>query len=223
MPTVTNSTGRKMLSDLMRGAEDFVDSIQSDICIASTTVTLSGSTEPIGTLLKFNSATDKFVALEMPPDWAADTVTAIGDIVKPTTQNGYHYMCTARATDFKTHAATEPTWTTVLGTTITDDAVTWTVVEPFADIQLDSILPNKTNICITVGDSTGLGHNPEDVAAASSVKMTVLYRGTAVIKTDGVEWGSLTTADKAEIKGAFERRGIIFSDSATSVTPTYLG
>jgi hypothetical protein len=59
-------------------------------------------------------------------DWAVDTVTAVGDRVVATTFNGWIYEATAIAGDFKTHAATEPTWPTTLGGTVVDDQVTWT-------------------------------------------------------------------------------------------------
>jgi hypothetical protein len=57
--------------------------------------------------------------------WVADTVMAVGAIRVPTTLNGYRYRVTAIAGDFKTDAATEPVWPTVVGTTIVDDQVTW--------------------------------------------------------------------------------------------------
>lgn len=57
--------------------------------------------------------------------WVADTAMAVGAIRVPTTLNGYRYRVTAIATDAKTHAATEPLWPTVVGTTIVDDQVTW--------------------------------------------------------------------------------------------------
>ncbi len=67
-----------------------------------------------------------------PIPWTVDTVktartlTAIGSLVWPTARNGYVYEATARAGDFKTHAATEPTWPTLEGETVVDDQVTWT-------------------------------------------------------------------------------------------------
>ena len=60
--------------------------------------------------------------------WQADTVTAVGTVVTPTTPNGRAYQCTARSGDFKTHATTEPTWPTAYGATVVDDAVTWTCI-----------------------------------------------------------------------------------------------
>lgn len=64
-------------------------------------------------------------AFQAVADWAADTVITVGEYRKPTAANGYIYECTARSGDFKTHAATEPTWPLVLGDIVVDDAVTW--------------------------------------------------------------------------------------------------
>ena len=55
--------------------------------------------------------------------WQAGHVYSPGDVVKPTTPNGYQYRCTAGGTS---HATTEPTWANAYGTTITDGTVTWT-------------------------------------------------------------------------------------------------
>lgn len=58
--------------------------------------------------------------------WVADTVTALGAYIRPTVANTYYYKATARDTDFKTHATTQPTWPTTIGATVVDGAVTWT-------------------------------------------------------------------------------------------------
>ncbi len=56
--------------------------------------------------------------------WVADTVTAVGDFIRPTTPDGTVMICTEIAGDFKTHATTEPTWPAE-GSTVVDDQVTW--------------------------------------------------------------------------------------------------
>jgi len=77
-------------------------------------------------------------------EWAADTVTHLHDYIIPTAANttGYIYECTVRASDFKTHATTEPTWGIVVGGTTTDDAITWTCRESASDYptHLDDIV-----------------------------------------------------------------------------------
>jgi len=53
--------------------------------------------------------------------WAANTAYSVGDIVRPTTPNGYKYKCTVAGTS----GATEPTWPTSPAATVTDGSVTW--------------------------------------------------------------------------------------------------
>ena len=55
------------------------------------------------------------------PDWTASTDYGINDLVQPTTKNDMVYRCkTAGTSD-----SSEPTWSTVEGTEITDGTVTW--------------------------------------------------------------------------------------------------
>jgi hypothetical protein len=54
--------------------------------------------------------------------WTASTAYPLGAIVRPTTGNGRTY----RATTAGTTAATQPTWPTTAGGTVTDGTVTWT-------------------------------------------------------------------------------------------------
>lgn len=56
-------------------------------------------------------------------DWVAATAYSLGNMVAPTTKNAYHYECTTAGTS---HAATEPTWPTTVGGTVSDGTVTWT-------------------------------------------------------------------------------------------------
>lgn len=62
------------------------------------------------------------------PTWLAATVTAINYVVQPTVPGAAKilYRCTARSGDYKTHAATEPTWPTTVGEMVVDNNVTWT-------------------------------------------------------------------------------------------------
>ena len=65
----------------------------------------------------------KYHTLSGAAAWVANTAYALGDIVVPTTLNGYWYECTTAGTS---HATTEPTWPTTVGGTVTDGTVTWT-------------------------------------------------------------------------------------------------
>lgn len=54
--------------------------------------------------------------------WVAGSTYAVDDVVIPITPNGYQYRCSVAGTS---HAATEPTWPTTLGTTVANSTVTW--------------------------------------------------------------------------------------------------
>lgn len=54
--------------------------------------------------------------------WAASTAYSLGDLRKPTTENGYIYKCTSAGTS----GTTEPTWPTTIDTTVVDSGATWT-------------------------------------------------------------------------------------------------
>jgi len=56
-----------------------------------------------------------------PATWAASTSYNVGDIVIPTTANGYYYVCTVAGTS----DSTECTWPTKVGEKVTDNTVTW--------------------------------------------------------------------------------------------------
>ena len=56
------------------------------------------------------------------PAWAASTSYAVGDLVEPTTANGYFYKCTTAGTS----GSSEPTWGTAIGGTTADGGAVWT-------------------------------------------------------------------------------------------------
>lgn len=69
--------------------------------------------------------------------WAVATAYTVGYIVRPTTPNGYIYVCTTAGTS---HASTEPTWpTTPIGSTVSDGTAVWTLraaAHPITEIKL---------------------------------------------------------------------------------------
>ena len=54
--------------------------------------------------------------------WAASTAYTLGNYRRPTTANSLYYEVTTAGTS----AASEPTWPTTIGTTVTDGTVVWT-------------------------------------------------------------------------------------------------
>ena len=53
--------------------------------------------------------------------WAATTEKTVGQIVRKVTSNGYLYQVVVAGTT----GGTEPSWPTVVGTTVVDSGVTW--------------------------------------------------------------------------------------------------
>jgi uncharacterized phage protein (TIGR02218 family) len=80
------------------------------------------------------------------PDWTATTSMTVnddgdagtGDIVQPTTPNGYFYRCTVAGTT----AGGEPTWPTTVGATVVDATVTWTTIRAY---EATGTLTSQTN------------------------------------------------------------------------------
>jgi hypothetical protein len=62
------------------------------------------------------------VIMTKPSAWQAANNYAVGNWVIPTVANGYFYVATA---DAGSSAASEPTWPTVVGQTVTDSGITW--------------------------------------------------------------------------------------------------
>ncbi len=63
--------------------------------------------------------------VEAPPTRAPSTAYTVGQIVKPTTDNGYFFRCTTAGTSA---AGGDPTWNTTVGGTTTDGTVVWTTI-----------------------------------------------------------------------------------------------
>lgn len=68
--------------------------------------------------------------------WAASTAYVVGDIRRPTTATPYYYVCTTAGTS----GGTEPTWSTTVDGTTTDNTVVWTTYEiPKANAALAAV------------------------------------------------------------------------------------
>jgi len=93
--------------------------------------------------------------------WTTSRVYARGDFVRPTVNNGFCYQVTSAGGT--SHAATEPTWPTTVGDTVTDNGITWTCrlrsiwVANVARVVGDMVRPTTPNgkiyRCITAGTS----------------------------------------------------------------------
>jgi len=70
--------------------------------------------------------------------WTASTAYNLGDIIEPTTANGYRYECVTAGTS----GTTEPTWTTNIGDQIVDGGVTWQCISsklPSAQVYIEKL------------------------------------------------------------------------------------
>ncbi len=66
------------------------------------------------------------------PNWAVATALSLGASRRPTSPTGYRYQVTTAGT---THASTQPTWPTVIGSTVADGTVVWTCVAEERDVN----------------------------------------------------------------------------------------
>lgn len=67
-------------------------------------------------------------------DWQASTAQVEDDEVRPTTPNGYYYVCTVAGTT----DTVEPTWPLTEGDTVVDGSVTWRNAGPAQDYSPDT-------------------------------------------------------------------------------------
>lgn len=82
-----------------------------------TTNGTSAANEPTWPKIEGGTVTDN-----NSPAWAASTAYAVGDMIVPTTANGYNYECTTAGTS----GTAEPTWSTTVGDTTSDGSAVWT-------------------------------------------------------------------------------------------------
>lgn len=86
----------------MTDGDAMVDVVLAD---NGTTGNLSRTFEGTNGISKLDSV------VQVPDKWKASTAYAVGDVVRPTLNNGYFYKCKTAGTS---HSA-EPTWLTVVG------------------------------------------------------------------------------------------------------------
>lgn len=110
-----------------------------------------------------------------PKAWAATTAFTYGELIAPTTPNGYYMMCTTPGTT----GATEPTWSTTVGATFSDGTATWTCVGPAYAWTAAVAVPYGAEI----RDSNG---NIQFVLTAGTT-------GATVPASWGTGWGQTTT------------------------------
>lgn len=113
------------------------------------TTTVDEQFETTNGITKLDSVKNK------PDQWKASTAYVVGDVVHPSTNNGYFYKCTTAGTS---HTA-EPTWNTdpVTPGTTSDNSVTWTTYRQ-GDIPVERTKQQGVTIgtgCMTNAKSYG--------------------------------------------------------------------
>lgn len=222
MPDLTGGTTRDKFSELVKAYNKFEDQFGVNYCFATVSVEGSGDIDNIGVPVMWSESDSAFIEFAANSDWAASTVTSLGDVVKPTTQNGYEYVCITAGTTNDTEG--EPTWPTTPGATVTEtDGVVWLCRPAYSGNSIDSPLPDGAHIAVICGPAEGRGFNYADTTLSSTaVNMTVIYRGPAALSKSGFEWGSTVAADQAEFYSALERQGIALVTAGTTVDPTFV-
>lgn len=62
--------------------------------------------------------------------WTTAATARLGQLVRPTTRNGYMYQCTVAGTT----GGAKPTWPTAYAGTVVDGTATWALIEDFPDV-----------------------------------------------------------------------------------------
>jgi len=112
----------------------------------------------------------------------------VGDIVKPTTQNGWLYKCTVSGTS----DVSEPAWPTTLGATIADGGATWEAIYPYVQTGTVDSSANKYSFVdttrteaaewwaqgkleFTSGDNTGVIVDVKQSSTTITIKQEVPF------------------------------------------------
>jgi prepilin-type N-terminal cleavage/methylation domain-containing protein len=143
--------------------------------------------------------------------WQASTSYSIDSIVTPTTKNWHFYRCTTAGTS----GASEPTWPTAAGGTVTDGGVAWTENTPPKWVQLtmysigDFVIPTTKNghryRCTTAGISGASEPTWPTAKGGTFIDGTVTWTesGKLAVLKDNIatlNYGSYTVVENKYIK-----------------------
>ncbi len=94
-----------------------------------TTAGTGGAGEPVWPTTVGNTVADGTVTwtCRARTIWTATTAKTVGQVVTPTTRNGYVYRCTTAGTT----GGSQPTFPTTAGSTVTDGTVVWECMSDF--------------------------------------------------------------------------------------------
>ena len=115
-----------------------------------------------------------------PDAWVNDNAYSLGDVVRPSTRNGYVYECTTGGTS-QSGSENEPSWPTTAGNTVNDGTVVWTCRANYclAGVALDS-----GDFSVGNGDVSG---RKVTMAQQSSVSIHTTGTAKCLALLDGTE------------------------------------
>jgi hypothetical protein len=113
-----------------------------------------------------------------PTTWAASHAQSVGDIIRPSTGNGFLYLCVAAGTT----GASSPTFPTVQGQTVTDGTVTWCCIGE-SITQWSSAAPSWANATITA--RYGVIYDAQTGVATTEPLIALCNFGSDVTSTAG--------------------------------------
>jgi hypothetical protein len=157
-----------------------------------------------------------FITSKNAPNWTSLAALSSGAIRSPTTGNGYYYEVTTSGTT----GATEPTWPTPAGTTVTDGTVVWTC--RLATITLSANVSALTLTMTGFAGTLAFGTNTISVSGTGTV-----FTGATTYSVSGTPLILLTNTGsptKTIIAGnVSEAQSISFEITAGTGTVSFSG
>ncbi len=167
---------------------DLANEVPNGSGYATGGATLGTKTHTVTAANSFATANGNWVA----GVWIANTVAAVGDIVRPITTNGFLFIVVAVSGDAAT-GAVEPTWPSLQGQTVVDDVVTWSCLGESITMW-SSASPTWAAATFTATNyaiydaQTGVGSTePVIVLGALSPSLTPVA-GTATVTVPALAW-----------------------------------
>jgi hypothetical protein len=84
-----------------------------------------------------------WLGLGLTNSWVKNTAYALNEQIVPVVANGYYYKATTAG---QSGATTEPTWPKTIGTTVTDNAVTWTCAGVTDDLVIARLITAESHV-----------------------------------------------------------------------------
>lgn len=117
-------------------------------------------------------------------NWAVATAYGLGDSARPTTPTGFRYEVTTAGTS---HATTQPTWPTTIGSTVVDGTIIWEcVAEERAVTEITLALTQGALDTNTPGAALNIGSSINSLVAN---KVTVWVRVENAVPTISSTFG----------------------------------